>query len=372
MLSLNSIFLKIRMKTLIVNVCIAAFLFVSCKSKLEKTKPIIEKITESVYASGIIKSKNQHKVFSIVNGIVDKILIAEGKQVMKGDTIIALVNTNSELNTENASIAANYAASSNNQEKLAELQTTINSAKLKMDNDISFEKKQQNLWNQDVGTKNELELKQLAAKSSRNNYLASKLKYAEVKKQINFQAMQSSKNLQISKSQKNDFTIKSDMDGRLYHVLIEKGEMVNTQMPIAIIGDSAIFILELQIDEYDINRIKKGQKIYVSMDSYKNQVFEAVVSILNPIMNEKTKSFTIEAHFLIQPSQLYPNLTCEANIVIETKDKVITIPRNYLLEGDSVWIDAKKKKKVMIGLKDYQKVEIVSGITVKDFIYKPE
>jgi hypothetical protein len=33
-------------------------LFSSCGDKQEKTKPIQETITESVYASGIVKSKN--------------------------------------------------------------------------------------------------------------------------------------------------------------------------------------------------------------------------------------------------------------------------------------------------------------------------
>ncbi len=50
-------------------------IFFGCKKKEESTKPIQEKITESVYASGIIKSKNQYQVFSAVNGIVKDILL---------------------------------------------------------------------------------------------------------------------------------------------------------------------------------------------------------------------------------------------------------------------------------------------------------
>ena len=34
-------------------------------------------------------------------------------------------------------------------------------------------------------------------------------------------------------------------------------------------------------------------------------------------------------------------------------------------------LEKNKKRKVIVGLKDYQKVEIISGITVNDFIYKP-
>ena len=103
--------------------------------------------------------------------------------------------------------------------------------------------------------------------------------------------------------------------------------MVNPQTPLATIGDAFIFLLEMQIDEYDVAKVKLGQKVLLTMDSYKNEVFEARVSKINPMMNERSKSFTIEAEFIKQPSVLYPNLTAEANIIIQVKQNALTIPR---------------------------------------------
>jgi multidrug efflux pump subunit AcrA (membrane-fusion protein) len=58
------------------------FLFVfSCKSKEEKIRPIEEKITESVYASGVVKSKNQYQAFAAVNGLVAEVFVTEGDLV---------------------------------------------------------------------------------------------------------------------------------------------------------------------------------------------------------------------------------------------------------------------------------------------------
>ena len=348
-----------------------SFLIISCKSKHEKVKPTEERITESVYASGIIKSNNQYKVFSTVNGIVAAIIVKEGEVVKKGDAIIKLVNTNAQINIENAALSADYASIHTNAEKLRELQITTNLAKSKMDEDASLQKRQQNLWNKNIGTKNELEQRQLTYKSSATAYQAAKLRYTQLQKQISFQGKQSQNNLQLASTIKNDYTIKSNVDGKVYNLILKEGEMVNTLSPVAIIGDANNFMMELQVDEFDINRIKIEQRIMLSMDSYKGQVFEAVVTKINPIMNDKSKSFTVEAVFVKQPVTLYPNLTCEANIVVQQKEKAITIPRNYLLAGDSVMLEKNKKRKVIVGLKDYQKVEIISGITVNDFIYKP-
>ncbi len=343
----------------------------SCKSKQEKIKPTEEKITESVYASGIIKSNNQYKVFSTVNGVIAEILVKEGDVVKKGEVIIKLVNTNAQLNTENAALSADYAAINTNAEKLNELQIAVNLAKAKMNEDAILQQRQQNLWNQNIGSKYELEQRQLAYKSSATAYQSANLRYIQLQKQISFQGKQSQNNLKIASSIKNDYSIKADVDGKVYNIIMKQGEMVNTISPVALIGDATNFKMELQVDEFDINKIKLEQKIILSMDSYKGQVFEATVTKINPIMNDRSKSFTIEAIFINQPVTLYPNLTCEANIVLQQKEKAITIPRNYLLAGDSVWIESKKKRKVVVGLKDYQKVEIISGITVNDFIYKP-
>ena len=105
------------------------------------------------------------------------------------------------------------------------------------------------------------------------------------------------------------------------------------------------------------------------MDSYKDQLFEASITKVNPLMNERTRTFEVEANFTKSPDMLYPNLTLEANIVLRTKENALTIPRKYLIDDEFVMISKKEKKKVKIGLKDYQKAEILEGLTKEDKIY---
>jgi multidrug efflux pump subunit AcrA (membrane-fusion protein) len=169
-----------------------------------------------------------------------------------------------------------------------------------------------------------------------------------------------------------DFTITSETDGKVFTILKEQGEIVNPQMPVAVIGDDANFKLELQVDEYDIAKIRVGQKVIIRMDSYKDEVFEARIEKINSIMNERSKSFLVEAVFTKAPPALYPNLTAEANIIIETKQNALSIPRSYLLDNEHVLLENKEKRKVVIGLKDYQRVEILQGISKEDVLLKPE
>ena len=196
-------------------------------------------------------------------------------------------------------------------------------------------------------------------------------KEEDLKRELNFLSSQSKKALQISRKQANDYTVSSKIDGVVYDLMKEKGEIVGIQTPLAIIGSASHFVLQMQVDEYDITSVKEGMKVMITMDSYKGQVYEAKVTKIYPIMNERTKSFEVEAEFSSPPAKLYPNLTFEANIVTSTKDQALLIPRDYMLNDSMVITGDGKKVVVKTGLKDYQKVEILSGINSNDELLKP-
>ena len=295
----------------------------------------------------------------------------DGALIKKGQAIIKLSDDAQKLNYENAKLLANFSDANTNKEKLQQAQTELDVAKLKMENELSLLERQKKLWSQEIGTRNDIDQRELLYKNAASIYYASKLRLNDLKKQIDFQSEQTKKTASISSTSMNDFIIKSEIDGKLYSLAKEKGEMVNTQTPIAVIGDASKFYVELQVDEYDISKLVIGQKVLLTMDSYKGEVFEASISKMYSMMNERSKSFKVEAIFTKQPKNLYPNLTTEANIIIEVKENTTTIPRNYLINNDFVVLANQEKRKVTIGLKDYEKVEILSGITTKNQIFKP-
>ena len=215
------------------------------------------------------------------------------------------------------------------------------------------------------------EQRELAYTTSANNYEAALLRYKDLQKQLQFAAAQAQKQLSISQNNARDYIIRSQTDGRVYSIDKALGEIVNAQAPVAVIGDADQFIAELQVDESDIARIKAGQRALLTMDSYKGQVLEAVIDQLDPLMNERTRTFTVEAKFTQKPPTLYPNLSAEANIIIQSKENALTIPRAYLLDDSTVLLSNEEKRKIVTGLKDYQKVEIVQGLNATETLFKP-
>ena len=81
--------------------------------------------------------------------------------------------------------------------------------------------------------------------------------------------------------------------------------------------------------------------------------------------------FKADAVFTKRPKLLYPNLTAEANIVIQTKSNCLTIPRNYLYQDSLVVLEDGTRQPVKTGLMDYKTVEIIDGITQLTSIILP-
>ena len=349
-----------------------ALFFLSCKSKQETIKPSTSSISESIYASGLVKTNDQYQVFATVNGIIDQVYVKEGSVVKKGDPLFTISNEMQQLNKENAELAANFADLNANQSKLTDAKIAINLSKNKLKNDSLLWVRQSALWQEQIGTKNELEQRELIYQNAKDAYSSAILKYDELKRQLDFVAAQSKKNLLISNQQQNDFTIKSKINGVVYSVNKVKGELAGPQTPLAIIGDATSFILEMQVDEFDILKIKIGQLVLVNLESYHDKTFEATVTKVNPLMNERSKTFLVEAVFKTVPEKLYPNISFEANILLQTKDNVLLIPRTYMANDSTVLLANGENKIVKTGLKDFNKIEIVSGITGTDELVKPK
>ncbi len=348
------------------------FLLFSCSTGDDTSiLPKTGKITESVYASGKILAVDQYDAFTNASGPIQEIFINEGDSVEIGTPILAVYSEREKLSRESAEIARNYADQKTNQSKLRDLQLAINLAKSRMINDSLLYARQKNLWSQNIGTEVELEQRSLAYENSKTAFETAELRFEDLKREIEFNENNASKNLAISRVLESDYILKSKIKGTLYALLKEKGEMVTPQVSLAVLGSSNEFLLELKVDEYDISKVKLGQAIQVSMDSYKGQSFEAVVTKIYPIMDSDTKSFTIEAKFTKAPPRLYPNLTLEANIILEVKENALIIPRSYLINDQYVLGEDGDSIAVKLGIRNYQSAEILEGLSSTTKITKP-
>ena len=359
-----------NIKSGILVLCVIIFAL-ACKSKEITYTVIPQHITESVYASGTINAVGQHEVFSINTGIIQKIHVQEGDEVKKGQVLFTLQDMTPRLQEDNARLAAAFAESNRKGEKLNEINDNILLAQKKLANDSTLYVRQKELWSQGIGSKNELDQRSLAFESSLSNLKALRSRYRDVKKELDFLSVQSQQQLSISSQIRKDYVVLSKIDGKVYKINVDAGELAMPSKALALVGDDMNFEINLQIDEKDIVKLKKGQKAAIRMDAYGDQVFEATLEKIYPIMDERSRNFTAIAQFTKAPDQLYPYLTVEANILYKEKSNVLIIPRSYLINDSMVNRGNEQLSKISTGIRDYQMVEVTSGLKEGDLIYKP-
>ena len=345
----------------------------SCNDKQEKINPIKRDLTESVYSSVTIQPDSLYQVYSIVAGILDKNLVEEGDLVIKDKPIIQIINNTPKLNTQNAKLSldlarGNYIGSA---AVLSGIEDEIASATLQLKNDSINYFRQKNIWKQNIGSKVDYDSKKLKYQLSSNNLNLLKSKYNRTKNELKTALKQAENNYKSSLISTKDFTIKSKINGKVYALNKNQGEIVSTMEPIATIGSATDFVIEMRVDEVDIVRIFKKQKVIVSLDAYKDEAFTGKVSKIYPKKDERNQTFLVEALFDEAPKILYPGLSGEANIIIDNRKDVLAIPKEYLIEENKVKTD----DGLMIietGLQNMDFIEVISGITEETNIYKPD
>lgn len=347
--------------------------FWSCGPGSDSISPKKSTLVESVYASVLIQPDSLYAVYSSVAGILDKQLVSEGDDINNGEALFQIFNKTPELNRENARINLQQARDdySGNAAILDGLQKEISTAVLKLENDSINYQRQSRLWEQEIGSKAEFDFKKLNYELSMNNLNVLQNKYNRTKTDLKNRVAQAENNYKASVVSTGDFTITSKINGRVYAIYKNIGEIITTMEPLASIGSSDNYLIELLVDEVDIVKLDKGQKVIIKLDAYQDEVFEGKIFKIYPKKDQRSQTFKVEAVFDKAPETLYPGLAGEANIIVATKENTLIIPLEYLMKNNQV-NTPEGPIQVTVGAKNLREVEILSGLDEHSEILKPE
>ncbi len=212
-------------------------------------------------------------------------------------------------------------------------------------------KRQQNLWDQNIGT----EVQLLSAK---NNVESIEKQIATAKEQSSFS------------------NVYAEMPGVAETVNVKVGEFFQGGPQIRIVNTSDLKIVT-QVPENYLDRVGVGSKVIVNFPDLGNKTFTTKVSVAGKLIDPNSRSFYIEAKMPVDKS-LRPNQIALVKIQDYTAKDVITIPVNTMQNDDKgkfVMVAVKendkwiaRKKPVEIGQLYGDKVEVKSGLKVGEQI----
>lgn len=347
----------------------------SCKADKEEQgiKAGYRPLTEAVYSTVTVEPADLYTVYAAAGGILQHRYVREGDTVKTGQQLFLIDREKASLNT--ASARLNFEQAMKDLEGpsniLGELETGLAAAQLRLKNDSLKWVQQTALWKQQIGSEQNYTDRVLAYELSKKEVNRLKEQFRRTKSDLEIRKKLAQTQLKASLAGETDFEVTSRLNGLVYQTMVEAGEAVAPQTPLAQIGSGSEFVIKMLIDEVDISRLQVGQKVLISLDAFEAAVFEAAVSRILPSMDVRSQTFSVEARFIEAPEKLYNGLTGEANIIIREKPRVLCIPNTYLAEGNKVWTE-NGPIEVKTGLKNLEFTEILEGIDTSLLLIKPE
>lgn len=339
--------------------------FTSCTSSDEQgVSPRLMDITESVYASVSVRPELIYSSQPTRPGIIHEIFVEEGDEVKAGQLLYSITPgadfsdrmTAAELQLEEAT--ANYAGESS---MLDNLQAEMNTLRQQVILDSTNYQRQKRLWDQNIGKRVDFERAELTYTASKEQYRILQNRYEQTALNLQNTYRRALSGVNMSRNQLGDFEIRSSIDGKVYSINKEVGELITSQQQFAEIGSADRFIVEMNVDEVDIAKLSIGDTVLVALEAYPDEVFRASTTFISPKRDEQTQTFRVESRFEQQPEALFNGLSGEANIVIGRRSNALVIPAEYLLPGNQVNTEDGMVV-VSVGVKNLEMVEILSGI----------
>lgn len=231
-----------------------------------------------------------------------------------------------------------------------------------------------NLWDENIGTKNNLDAAYTQYIISKNAKQSAEEKYYSTINDLNLAMHTAQSQLAAAQTDLENYFIRSQANGTVFQTYKEPGESVKPNDVVALMGETAHRLIKLAVDQQDVDRIKTGQQVLLKTDITGNKIYHAIVMKVYPLMNEADQTFRVDAVFADTTQQLFIHSSVEANIIIQKKSKALVIPQAAMIADDSVRTKQNGKMKTVVvqtGIRTLDETEIINGLDESSQVILP-
>ena len=152
--------------------------------------------------------------------------------------------------------------------------------------------------------------------------------------------------------------------------LVQAGTNSNTQaLPVVNVAETDLFRLTLPVPESAVPTVRLGSTVTVRVPSL-NRNFEGKVSRFAEDLNQETRTMHTEVDVPNKNGSIVAGMYAEVNLTLARKNSVLAVPIQAVTRnGDQASVlvvnskDRIEERKVQLGLKGANQVEVVSGLS---------
>jgi membrane fusion protein (multidrug efflux system) len=166
--------------------------------------------------------------------------------------------------------------------------------------------------------------------------------------------------------------ISAPASGTVARKLVSQGELVAPGMPVVVIESMDEVIIELEVSDREIVKVRPLQTVEATTDAFPGRVFPGAVERVGATANPVTKGFKVEARIGNQEGHLRSGMIASVTIILEKRSGLV-IPTEALLNrhGDTADVlvissGAARKVAVSLGQQMDREVELLRGLEEGD------
>lgn len=162
----------------------------------------------------------------------------------------------------------------------------------------------------------------------------------------------------------------SPEDGLVYNLPVRQGVFVNTGDLLVQVADLSTVQVRAFVDEPDLGRLAKGEKVSISWDALPNRSWQGTVTQIPTTVTTRGTRTVGEVTCEIQNPdlKLIPNVNVNVAITTARHDNVVTVPREAVHQSDGerfVYVirdNQLQKRDVQTGISDLTRIEVTQGL----------
>jgi len=337
------------------------FWFLYQKSRPKVKKYVIENATmgsidKKTVATGKVDPRNEILIKPQMSGIIAAVYKEAGDVVKAGD-VIAKIKVIPDM------VSLNGAES-----RVSRAQISFNQSKKNYDRDGK-------LYEDKVISKEEFEKTQLQFYNDKEELRTAKDNLSLTRDGISTNSAAISNTL-----------VRSTINGTILDVPVKVGNSViqsnnfNDGTTIATVANMSDMLFVGKLDETEVGKIKVGMPMDITIGALQDQKLLAKLEYVSPKGKEENGAIMFEMKAAVKvPKDVFVRAGYSANaeIVFSKSENVITIPESCIeFGGDTAFVYILKtkdpqtftKKQIKIGLSDGVRIEVKSGLSVKNKI----
>lgn len=341
-------------------------------------------IARSVVATGRIEPRVKVEVKSKASGIVKKIYVEQGEFVRQGQVLLELDREQLEARVREAR-ANLQAAQAAEQAARANYERTRVQAE---GPDIPFLRaafeRAQELYRAGLLARAAADEAEKAYQTALNQQRVAQRNIAVAEAEIaraRAQVAQAQAALEQAEEELRNSTIASPIDGVVLSRHVEVGDAVSS---ILVLGSQATLLMTLgdisevyvrgKVDETDVGKIYVGQPARIVVEAFRDSRFEGRVTHIAPLGVEDNNVITFQVRVSIHNpgGLLRPNMSANAEIVLEERRNVLLIPesalvydrdgKRYVEVPDPATERGRRRIPVDIGISNGVQAEVLRGL----------